>query len=75
MRYGYWWIAVLVTLVFVVALFGVDFMALRAALYTDVLLLGILLVISALVGLWYLCRTKPRRSLRTRCLPRRDSRI
>ncbi len=59
MRYGYWWVAVLVALVFVVAVFRVDFTALRAALYTDVLLLGTLLLISALAGWWYHCRTKP----------------
>ncbi len=59
MRYGYWWIGVLLGVAFIVAVFWADFTALRAALHTDVILLGILLITSALVGYWYLSGTKP----------------
>jgi hypothetical protein len=49
MRYGYWWIEALLGVVLIAAPYVAHFTALRAALYTDVIV-GAVLVIWALVG-------------------------
>ncbi len=53
MRYGYWWIEVLLGAVFIVAPFAGKFSELYPASYTDVIV-GVLLVVWALVGYRYL---------------------
>ncbi len=53
MRYGYWWIEALLGVVLIIAPFVGKFTVLRTATYTDVVA-GVLLLVWALVGYWYL---------------------
>jgi len=53
MRYGYWWIEVLLGAVLIVAPFVGKFTGLHPASYTDVIV-GALIVVWAIVGYWYL---------------------
>jgi hypothetical protein len=52
MRYGYWWIEGLLGVALVAAPFVGKFTMLHREAYTDVIA-GILLVVWALVGYWY----------------------
>jgi hypothetical protein len=53
MRYGYWWIEGLLGVALVAAPFAGKFTMLHLEAYTDVIV-GILLVVWALVGYWFL---------------------
>jgi zinc transporter ZupT len=53
MRHGYWWIEALLGVVLIIAPFLGEYTELRTATYTDVIA-GVLLLVWALVGYWYL---------------------
>ena len=59
MRYGYWWILGLLGVLLIMAPFVEKFSELKAATYTDVGL-GILVLMWALVGYWYMGEVESR---------------